>query len=55
MGYKLAGYEMQGNVEIDPQMMALYKRNHNPQYPFEIRRAEFICSTTPRNQLINGA
>lgn len=41
MGYKLAGYEMLGNVEIDPQMMALYKRNHNPQFPFEIPIQDF--------------
>lgn len=34
MGYKLAGYEVIGNVEIDPQMMAIYRRNHNPRHPF---------------------
>ncbi|MDR7316603.1 hypothetical protein [Brevibacillus nitrificans] len=41
MGYKLAGYEMLGNVEIDPQMMALYKRNHKPRFPFQIPIQEF--------------
>lgn len=34
MGYKLAGYTVLGNVEIDPQMMSVYKKNHNPKYPF---------------------
>ncbi|AKG36105.1 DNA cytosine methyltransferase [Paenibacillus durus] len=34
MGYKLAGYTVLGNVEIDPQMMRIYQRNHNPRYPF---------------------
>ncbi|QWU17377.1 DNA (cytosine-5)-methyltransferase 1 [Paenibacillus sophorae] len=34
MGYKLAGYTVLGNVEIDPQMMRIYQRNHSPRYPF---------------------
>ncbi|OMC67690.1 DNA (cytosine-5-)-methyltransferase [Paenibacillus odorifer] len=34
MGYKLAGYTVLGNVEIDPQMMRIYRQNHNPRYPF---------------------
>lgn len=34
MGYKLAGYEVLGNVEIDPKIMQVYKANHNPRYPF---------------------
>ncbi|MMZ46291.1 Modification methylase HaeIII [compost metagenome] len=34
MGYKRAGYKVLGNVEIDPQMMRIYKKNHNPPYPF---------------------
>ncbi|MGZ0050158.1 DNA cytosine methyltransferase [Brevibacillus gelatini] len=41
MGYKLAGYEMLGNVEIDSQMMALYKRNHKPRFPFQMPIQEF--------------
>ena len=31
MGYKLAGYEMLGICEIDPQMARIYKKNHNPK------------------------
>lgn len=34
MGYKLAGYDVIGCVEIDPKMMAIYKENHKPKYPF---------------------
>lgn len=41
MGYKLAGYTVLGNVEIDPQMMKIYKRNHNPRYPFEMPVQDF--------------
>ncbi|MBL0387907.1 DNA cytosine methyltransferase [Tumebacillus sp. ITR2] len=41
MGYKLAGYEVIGNVEIDPQMMAIYKANHNPRFPFQMPIQEF--------------
>jgi DNA (cytosine-5)-methyltransferase 1 len=31
MGYKLAGFEMLGICEIDPQMARIYKQNHNPK------------------------
>lgn len=34
MGYKLAGYTVVGNCEIDPRMMKLYQRNHHPEYSF---------------------
>lgn len=34
MGYKLAGYEVLGNCEIDPQMNKLYLKNINPKYNF---------------------
>ena len=34
MGYKLAGCEVLGNVEIDPKMNDLYKLNHNPKYNY---------------------
>lgn len=35
MGYKLAGFDVVGNCEIDPKMNAIYKANHNPKYNFE--------------------
>lgn len=34
MGYKLSGFEVLGGVEIDPEMMAIYKANHNPKYSY---------------------
>jgi DNA (cytosine-5)-methyltransferase 1 len=34
MGYKLAGYEVLGGVEIDPEMMELYRRNHQPKHSY---------------------
>lgn len=33
MGYKLAGYEVLGNCEIDPKMMEIYQANHHPRFP----------------------
>ncbi|MHA2856913.1 DNA cytosine methyltransferase [Paenibacillus lautus] len=41
MGYKLAGYSMLGNVEIDPQMMRIYRKNHNPLFPFQMPIQDF--------------
>ncbi len=32
MGYKLAGYEHLGGVEIDEKVSAIYERNHHPKY-----------------------
>lgn len=32
MGYKLAGYEVIGANDIDPQMAEIYKANHNPKH-----------------------
>lgn len=32
MGYKLAGYDVIGANDIDPQMAEVYKHNHNPKY-----------------------
>lgn len=49
MGYKLAGYTVLGNVEIDPQMMRIYQRNHNPRFPFLMPIQEF--KTLPDEEL----
>lgn len=32
MGYKLAGYDHLGGVELDPKVAATYKANHHPQF-----------------------
>ena len=34
MGYKLAGFDVVGNCEIDPDMMKVYKANNHPQYSY---------------------
>ena len=39
MGYKLAGFDVIGCCEIDPDMMKIYKRNNHPKlsYLMDIR------------------
>ena len=32
MGYKLAGYDHLGGVELDPSIAAIYKQNHHPKH-----------------------
>lgn len=49
MGYKLAGYTMLGNCEIDAQMMKIYRHNHKPLYPFLMDIREF--KNIPLDQL----
>lgn len=34
MGYKLAGYNVIGGVEIDPEMMKIYRENHRPEHSY---------------------
>lgn len=41
MGYKLAGYDVIGCCEIDPQMMEVYKENHNPKHAYLMSIREF--------------
>lgn len=41
MGYKLAGFDVMGGVEIDPEMMAIYRANHNPRHSFLMGVKEF--------------
>ena len=41
MGYKLAGCDVLGCVEIDPRMNEVYKRNHNPKYNYCMDIREF--------------
>lgn len=49
MGYKLAGYEVVGNVEIDPRVMEVYKKNNHPQYPYLMDVRKFL--EIPQNEL----
>lgn len=41
MGYKLAGYDVIGCLEIDKRMNEIYKLNHNPKYNFVIDIRDF--------------
>lgn len=42
MGYKLAGYDVVGNVEIDPRVMEVYKKNLHPKHPFLMDVRDFL-------------
>ncbi len=41
MGYKLAGYDVIGGVEIDPEMMRIYRKNHSPRLSYLMPIQEF--------------
>jgi len=49
MGYKLAGYEVLGGVEIDPEMMKVYTANHNPKYSYLMGVQDF--NKIPRDKI----
>lgn len=42
MGYKLAGYDVIGCVEIDPRVMAVYQKNNHPKYPLLMDVRDFL-------------
>ena len=42
MGYKLAGYDVIGNVEIDPRMMEVYRENHHPRHSYLMDIRDFL-------------
>lgn len=41
MGYKLAGFDVMGGVEIDPEMMSIYRANHSPRHSYLMGVQEF--------------
>ena len=41
MGYKRAGFQVLGNVEIDPRINAVYKANHHPKYNYLMDLRDF--------------
>ena len=43
MGYKLAGFNVLGGVEIDPKMMALYRANHHPKHSYLMGVSQFAA------------
>jgi DNA (cytosine-5)-methyltransferase 1 len=49
MGYKLAGYDVLGGIEIDEKMMTIYKTNHNPKYSYLMSVQDF--KKIPNNEL----
>jgi len=53
MGYKLAGFEHLGGVEIDPPIADVYKTNHNPKYLFIEDIREFAKRTDFSEDLYN--
>jgi DNA (cytosine-5)-methyltransferase 1 len=53
MGYKLAGFEHLGGVEIDPPIADVYKTNHNPKYLYEMDIREFNKLNNLPDELYN--
>lgn len=49
MGYKLAGFEVLGGVEIDPRIANIYRANHNPKYLYCMSVSDF--NRIPNNKL----
>ena len=49
MGYKLAGYDVIGNVEIDPRVMKVYCDNLHPKHPYLMDVRDFL--QIPDNEL----
>lgn len=53
MGYKLAGFNHLGGVEIDPPIADVYKTNHNPKYLFLEDIRKFVKRSDIPNELYN--
>ena len=53
MGYKLAGFDHLGGVEIDPQVADVYKANHNPKHLFVEDIRDFVKRTELPSDLFN--
>ena len=53
MGYKLAGFDHLGGVEIDPPIADVYKTNHDPKYLFIEDIREFAKRTDFPEDLYN--
>lgn len=47
MGYKLAGYDVIGANDIDPQMAKVYQANHHPKHYFLCPIGELITKKLP--------
>jgi DNA (cytosine-5)-methyltransferase 1 len=53
MGYKLAGYDVIGCNEIDPEMMKVYRENHHPQLSYLEDIRTFINRSDLPEELYN--
>lgn len=53
MGYKLAGFNHLGGVEIDKQVAEVYKINHNPKYLYNEDIRDFIKRDSFPDELYN--
>jgi DNA (cytosine-5)-methyltransferase 1 len=53
MGYKLAGFDVIGNLEIDKKKNAAYVKNHNPKYNFNQDIREFRMREDLPEELYN--
>lgn len=42
MGYKLTGYDVIGNCEIDPAMQRLYEKNNHPKFSYLMDIRDFV-------------
>lgn len=47
MGYKLAGYTVLGNCEIDEKINAMYVKNNHPKYNFRMGVQDLIYQNIP--------
>jgi DNA (cytosine-5)-methyltransferase 1 len=53
MGYKLAGFNHLGRVEIDPPIADIYKTNHNPKYLYLEDIRNFVKRSDIPQELYN--
>ena len=53
MGYKLAGFDVIGNLEIDAKINTIYKHNLNPKYNYNMDIRDFIKLEPLPNELYN--
>lgn len=53
MGYKLAGYDHLGGVEIDPPIADVYSTNHNPKYLYNEDIRNFVKRSDIPQELYN--
>ena len=47
MGYKLAGFNVLGGVDIDPQMVKIYRTNHHPKISFQMSVRDLLKADLP--------